>query len=135
MAAWFGTLELVTNNKAEMVDVTKRVRAEVKASGIQNGICLVASTHTTGGLTLNENTDPSVRADILSALDHAVPANAAWYVHKEDNSHAHVQASLTGFSVTLPVQGGKLVLGTWQAIYFCEFDGPRSRKLSVTVVG
>jgi secondary thiamine-phosphate synthase enzyme len=135
MAAWFGTLELVTNNKAEMVDVTKRVRAEVKASGIQNGICLVASTHTTGGLTLNENTDPSVRADILGALEHAVPANAAWYVHKEDNSHAHVQASLTGFSVTLPVQGGKLVLGTWQAIYFCEFDGPRSRKLSVTVVG
>ncbi len=135
MAVFFATLELITNNKAEMIDVTKRVRAEVKASGIENGICLVASTHTTGGLTINENTDPNVRADILGALDHAVPANAPWYVHVEDNSHAHAKASLTGFSVTLPVQSGKLVLGTWQAIYFCEFDGPRTRKLSVTVLG
>ncbi len=117
MAAHFGTLELVTNHKAQMLDVTKRVRAEVKSSGIENGICVVASTHTTGGVTLNENTDPDVQTDILNALDRAVPSNATYYKHEEGNA------------------GGKLLLGTWQAIFFCEFDGPRTRKLNVAIVG
>lgn len=129
------TLELPTSQPAELVDVTKRVRAEVKASGVENGLCHVFSTHTTGGVTINENTDPDVRTDLLAALERAVPANAKLYKHSEGNSHAHAKATLTGLSVTVPVQGGKLLLGTWQAIYFCEFDGPRNRKLVVTVTG
>ena len=135
MATWFGSLELVTTQKAEMLDLTKRVRAEVKQSGIENGLCVVTSGHTTGGLTINENTDPDVQTDILNALERAVPAGATYYKHEEGNAHAHAKAVLTGFSVTLPVQSGKLILGTWQAIYFCEFDGPRNRKLSVTILG
>jgi len=135
MATWFGALELVTAKKAELQDVTKRVRAEVKASGIENGIVVVSSGHTTGGVTINENTDPDVQTDILNALERAVPAGATYYKHEEGNAHAHAKAVLTGFSVTLPIQGGKLLLGTWQAIYFCEFDGPRNRKLNLTVVG
>ena len=135
MAAHFSSLELLTSKKAEMVDVTKRVRAEVKSSGIENGLCVVSSGHTTGGLTINENTDPDVQTDILNALERAVPSTATYYKHEEGNAGAHAKATLTGFSVTLPVQGGKLVLGTWQAIYFCEFDGPRNRKLNITVVG
>ncbi len=135
MPAHFSSLELLTSKKAEMVDVTKRVRAEVKSSGIENGLCVVSSGHTTGGLTVNENTDPDVQTDILNALERAVPSTATYYKHEEGNAAAHAKATMTGFSVTLPVQSGKLVLGTWQAIYFCEFDGPRNRKLNITVVG
>ncbi len=135
MATWFGSLELATHHKAEMLDVTKRVRAEVKSSGIENGICVVSSGHTTGGVTINENTDPDVQTDILNALERAVPSNATYYKHEEGNAHAHAKAVLTGFSATIPIQGGKLSLGHWQAIYFCEFDGPRNRKLNITVIG
>ena len=135
MASYTNSFELPTAQKAEMLDVTKRVRAEVKASGIENGICTVFSSHTTGGVTINENTDPDVRTDILNALERAVPAGAKYYKHEEGNAHAHAKAVLVGFSVSIPVQMGKLMLGTWQAIYFAEFDGPRSRKVSVTVVG
>ncbi len=135
MAFHSSTFELPTTGKAEMIDVTKRVRAEVKNSGVENGICTVFCGHTTGGVTINENTDPDVRTDILNALERAVPAGAKYYKHEEGNAHAHAKAVLVGFTVTVPVQQGKLMLGTWQAIYFCEFDGPRSRKLSVTVVG
>lgn len=135
MAFHCATLELPTSQPAELVDVTKRVRAEVKASGVESGLCHVFSTHTTAGVTINENTDPDVRADLLAALERAVPANGKLYKHSEGNSHAHAKATLTGLSVTVPVQGGKLLLGTWQAIYFCEFDGPRNRRLVVTVTG
>ncbi|MBS2023688.1 MAG: YjbQ family protein [Deltaproteobacteria bacterium] len=135
MAFHSSTFELPTTAKAEMIDVTKRVRAEVKNSGVENGICTVFCGHTTGGVTINENTDPDVRTDILNALERAVPAGAKYYKHEEGNAHAHAKAVLVGFTVSVPVQQGKLMLGTWQAIYFCEFDGPRSRKLSVTVVG
>ena len=135
MAFHTSTFELPTSQKAEMIDVTKRVRAEVKASNIENGLCTVYCSHTTGGVTINENTDPDVRTDILNALERAVPHGAKYYKHEEGNAHAHAKAVLVGFSVTVPVQMGKLMLGTWQAIYFAEFDGPRSRKLSVTVVG
>jgi secondary thiamine-phosphate synthase enzyme len=128
-------IELPTTKKQEMIDVSKRVRAIVTASGVQNGLCSIYCGHTTGAITINENTDPDVQTDILNALDRAVPQNEKYYKHNDGNAPAHVKAAVLGFSYTLPVQGGKLQLGTWQAIYFCEFDGPRNRKLVVTVLG
>ena len=135
MAFHLGYLELPTHKKQQMVDITNRVRAEVKSSGIQNGLCTVFAPHTTGAITLNENTDPDVQTDILNALERAVPTSAQYYKHEEGNAHAHAKAAVIGSSESIPVQGGKLLLGTWQAIYFCEFDGPRNRKLVVTVLG
>jgi len=135
MAFHLATLEVATTKAQELVDITKRVRAELKASGIQNGILTVFAPHTTGAITINENTDPDVQTDILNALERAVPKGAKYYKHEEGNAHAHAKAAVVGFSESVPVQGGKLLLGTWQAIYFCEFDGPRNRKLTVAVVG
>jgi secondary thiamine-phosphate synthase enzyme len=135
MAFHLGTFELATTRKQEMVDITKRVRAEVKASGVQNGLCTVFAPHTTGAVTINENTDPDVKTDIVNALESAVPQRAKHYKHGEGNAHAHAKAAVVGASETIPIQGGKLLLGTWQAIFFCEFDGPRNRKLSVAVLG
>jgi secondary thiamine-phosphate synthase enzyme len=129
------SFELPTTKKQEMIDVTKRVRAVVSASGVQNGLCSIYCGHTTGAITINENTDPDVQTDILNALDRAVPQNEKYYKHNDGNAHAHAKAVVVGFSETVPVQGGKLMLGTWQAIYFCEFDGPRNRKVVVTVLG
>ena len=129
------TIELPTSKKSEMIDVTKRVRAIVSASGVQFGLCSVFCGHTTGAITINENTDPHVQTDILNALERAVPANEKYYKHEEGNAHAHAKAAVVGASETIPVAAGKLLLGTWQAIFFCEFDGPRNRKLVVTVVG
>ena len=128
-------LEVATTKEQELVDITKRVRAEVKTSGIQNGICTVFAPHTTGAITINENTDPDVQTDILNALERAIPQGAKYYKHEEGNAHAHAKAAVVGFSESVPVQGGKLLLGTWQAMYFCEFDGPRNRKLTITVLG
>ena len=129
------SIELPTTRKAEMIDVTKRVRAIVAASGVQNGLCSIFCGHTTGAVTINENTDPDVQTDILNALERAVPQKGKYYKHEEGNADAHAKTALVGSSETVPVQGGKLLLGSWQAIYFCEFDGPRNRKLTVTVVG
>ena len=129
------TIELPTTRKGEMIDVTKRVRAIVASSGVQFGLCSLFCPHTTAGVTLNENTDPDVQTDILNALERAVPRNEKYYKHEEGNAPAHAKAAVIGFSETVPVQAGKLALGTWQAIYFCEFDGPRNRKLIVTVLG
>ncbi|HWE24296.1 MAG TPA: secondary thiamine-phosphate synthase enzyme YjbQ, partial [Myxococcales bacterium] len=121
--------------RQQMIDITARVRAEVKSSGVQNGLCTVFAPHTTGAITINENTDPDVQTDILNALERAVPQREKYYKHEEGNAHAHAKAAVVGCSETIPVQGGKLLLGSWQAIYFCEFDGPRNRKLTVAVVG
>ena len=129
------TIELPTSKKGEMIDVTKRVRAIVAASGVQFGLCSLFCPHTTAGVTLNENTDPDVQTDILNALERAVPRNERYYKHEEGNAPAHAKAAVLGFSETIPVQAGKPLLGPWQAIYFCEFDGPRNRKLVVTVLG
>ncbi len=135
MAFHLATLELPTSKKQQALNITQRVRAELKASGIENGLCTVFVPHTTGAVTINENTDPDVQTDILNALERAVPTSAQYYKHEEGNAHAHAKAAVVGSSETIPVQGGKLLLGTWQAIYFCEFDGPRNRKVLVTIVG
>src|SRR4051812_14250982 len=129
------TLELPTDKKLQTVNLTQRVRAEVKASGIANGLCTVYVPHTTAAVTVNESTDPDVQTDILNALERAVPSSAQYYKHEEGNAHAHAKAAVIGSSETIPVAGGKLMLGSWQAIYFCEFDGPRNRKVLVRVVG
>ena len=136
MAFHLGHLEVATTKKQEMVDITKRVRAELKTSGIQSGILTVFAPHTTGAITINENTDPDVQTDILNALERAVPQKGKYYKHEEGNAPAHAKAALIGASETVPVQGGKLLLGTWQAIYLWEHRrAPHRRQLIVTVVG
>ena len=121
-----------THSKDEMIDITALVQEQLQSSGIKNGLCFVYTPHTTAGLTINENADPSVRQDILMALRSLVPDHLK-YAHAEGNSPAHVKASLTGSSVLLILQKGQLKLGTWQGIFFCEFDGPRTRKVFIEV--
>ena len=121
-----------TGRKTELVDITGQVERVVRASGVSDGVAHVFALHTTAGITINENADPTVVQDLLEALERAVPRDAS-YRHSEGNSPAHVKSSLMGCCQTVPVEDGKLVLGTWQGIFFCEFDGPRSRKVGVQV--
>jgi secondary thiamine-phosphate synthase enzyme len=115
-----------------LIDITKEVEEEVKKSGVKEGICVVFVPHTTAGITINENADPTVKEDILSALDKIIPNIS--FKHLEGNSDAHIKASLVGSSVTVLIENGELVLGTWQGIYFCEFDGPRRRKVYIKII-
>jgi secondary thiamine-phosphate synthase enzyme len=123
-----------TKEKAQFVDITDDVTAAVRESGVKDGIATMFVPHTTAGVTINENADPSVVRDILWKLDQLVPEHDGYH-HSEGNSDAHIKASMMGFSVQVIVEGGRLALGTWQGIYFCEFDGPRSRKVWVRVSG
>jgi len=125
--------EVRTARREELVDVTARVAEAVAASGMASGIVVVSSPHTTAGVTVNENADPDVARDVLFGLERMVPRNGGWR-HFEGNSDAHLKTALVGTSATLPVAEGRLALGTWQAIYLAEFDGPRTRRLDVTVV-
>jgi len=122
-----------TQSRTEMVDITAEVNRAIRAAGVTEGICHVFVPHTTAGITINENADPDVARDILTTLDRLVP-RAGDYRHSEGNSDAHVKASLMGSSVTAPVVAGRLSLGTWQAIYLCEFDGPRHRRCLVVAI-
>mgnify|MGYP001071935761 CR=1 FL=1 len=128
------SIEIQTRAREEMVDLTAEISRLVAASGVKSGLCVVGVPHTTAAVTVNENADPDVKADILMALRRAVPDTLP-YEHAEGNSPAHVKSSLVGPSVVLPVEGGRLQLGTWQGIIFCEFDGPRTRRAWVQVVG
>ena len=122
------------NTKPEgFIDITAKVRELVQGSPIREGICQILIPHTTAGITVNENADTDVVTDMLAALDAMVPRLS--YRHGEGNSRAHVKSSLMGCSLAIPVENGELVLGTWQGIYFCEFDGPRKRKVFVQVIG
>lgn len=125
-------LSVKTSSRSQMVDITRQVQDAVKSSGVSDGLCTVYVPHTTAGVTINENADPDVTQDILDTLEHLVPPNAG-YRHREGNADSHVKASLMGFSVSVIVEKGRLVLGTWQGIYFCEFDGPRDRQVYVSV--
>jgi secondary thiamine-phosphate synthase enzyme len=126
------TLEVRTGSKTELIDLTARVQQVVKDSGVTEGLCHVFVPHTTAGVTINENADPSVKADILMVLNKII-SDQEPYRHSEGNSPAHIKATLTGPQLTVFVSRGRLVLGTWQAIYFCEFDGPRHRKVHVKI--
>ena len=123
-----GTFSVSTSSRMEFVDITGRVQKEVTQSGISEGICHIYNPHTTAGLTINEGADPAVRDDIVAVLKKVIPFDHP-YRHLEGNSPAHIMASLMGSSVTVFIENGRLVLGTWQKIFFCEFDGPRSRKV------
>jgi secondary thiamine-phosphate synthase enzyme len=126
------SIGLQTRTRTDMVDITSLVQKEISKTGIENGVCVVYVPHTTAGVTINEGADPAVCEDILTKLNELVPAHAG-YRHTEGNADSHIKASLMGSSVTVLVEKGRLVLGTWQKIFFCEFDGPRSRKLYIKV--
>lgn len=125
-------LPVRTTSRAQLVDITRQVQDLVRCSGISNGMCTVFVPHTTAGITINENADPDVVTDIINTLERLVPRDPS-YKHVEGNSDSHVKASMMGFSVNIFVEEGKLALGTWQGIYFCEFDGPRNRQVLVRV--
>jgi len=121
-----------TQAHTKLIDITDRVQTVVRESGVRTGVAHIFVPHTTAGITINEDADPAVVADILASLERAVPDDAS-YRHGEGNSPAHVKASLMGFCQTVLIEDGKLVLGTWQGIYLCEFDGPRTRRVIVKV--
>jgi secondary thiamine-phosphate synthase enzyme len=123
-----------TRSRSEMIDVTDRVRQAVAEAGVRDGMVIVYVPHTTAAATINENADPDVRHDMLRKLEELVPKDEPYYQHGEGNSDSHVKTSLVGNSVTVLIETGRLVLGTWQGIYFCEFDGPRQRTMQVKIV-
>jgi len=135
MSAYQETLELKTTAHDVMVDITSRVEVVVYNSGIKNGLVTVYCPHTTAAVTINENADPDVVDDILKKLNRLCPWREEFYSHGEGNSAAHVKSSLVGVSETIPLADGRMTLGTWQGIYFCEFDGPRKRKFIVKITG
>ncbi len=122
-----------TNKPQEFIDITDIVQKEVERSGVEEGLVVIAVPHTTAGITINENADPDVIHDILDSLNNVFPVSGN-YRHVEGNSHAHIKASLMGSSCSVIIEGGKLNLGIWQGIYFCEFDGPRNRKTNIQVI-
>lgn len=127
--------EVETRDAKQCIDLTDRVRAVVKRAGIEAGLCHVMVLHSTAAVVVNEFDDPNIGKDLLSALDRAVPDHAGWLHDRiDDNAHAHIKATLLGPSELVPVKGGDLLLGTWQRILLVELDGPRSRKLSVTIL-
>jgi len=126
------SIAVPTDARTQLIDITNIVGAELAKTGIKNGTCCVYSPHTTAGLTINENADPDVARDILTGLARLVPVTGD-YRHAEGNSDAHIKATIVGFSVMVPIIDGRLALGTWQALYFCEFDGPRHRQVLVGI--
>ncbi|GIO84407.1 UPF0047 protein YugU [Paenibacillus faecis] len=128
------TLELSTAKRDEMRDITREVRSLVKNSGIVNGLAVIYCPHTTAGITINENADPDVKHDVLMRLDEVYPWEHPKYRHAEGNTASHLKAITTGSSQTVIIQDGDLVLGRWQGIYFCEFDGPRQRRYLVKLI-
>ena len=127
------TIAIRTGSRVEAVDITGQVQDVVSKSGAKSGVAVVCTAHTTAGVTINENADPDVMADVLDTLGRLVPKSGG-YAHVEGNSDAHVKSTLVGHSVTVPVEEGRLQFGTWQGIYFCEFDGPRQRRLMVQIL-
>ena len=127
------TLSVKTDRRTQLVDVTAQVQEAVASSSVAEGICYLYVPHTTAAVTINECADPDVARDVEGAMDRLIPKTGP-YRHSEGNSDSHVKAILVGASQTVFVRGGKLALGRWQGIFFCEFDGPRERKLQVKVV-
>ncbi|WJH35118.1 secondary thiamine-phosphate synthase enzyme YjbQ [Paenibacillus sp. CC-CFT747] len=128
------TFTLRTTRRDEMIDITAKAAAAVRESGIAEGLAVVYCPHTTAGICINENADPDVKHDVLMRLDEIYPWEHPKYRHAEGNSASHLKAITTGTSQTVLIQGGRLVLGRWQGIYFCEFDGPRDRTFHVKLL-
>jgi secondary thiamine-phosphate synthase enzyme len=127
--------QVKTQARSEMVEITDRVRTVVRASGVKEGLCVVYCPHTTAAITINENADPDVVHDLLLWYGRTVPQQQPGFRHAEGNSDSHIKSTLVGPSVTLIVHDGEPVLGRWQGVFFCEFDGPRTRTVQVQVVG
>jgi len=127
-------ISVPTHSRTEFVDITAEVQRVVSASGVDDGICTVFVPHTTAAVTINENADPSVCRDMLAELNKVIPFDDG-YTHSEGNSAAHIKSTLVGCSEQIIIANGALVLGTWQGVYFCEFDGPRSRQVHIKIVG
>ena len=127
------TIGINTKATVEFLDITNEVQRVVQSSSVERGVCYIFVPHTTAAVTINEHADPSVVQDIASQLDAIIPQHSG-YLHREGNSPAHIKASLLGNSETVLIESGKLVLGTWQGIFFCEFDGPRNRNMLIKLV-
>lgn len=127
------TFNLKSRQRCELIDITEQIRDTVAESGVRSGIALVYTPHTTAAITINENADPDVTTDLLAGLDRIAPLHND-YRHAEGNSAAHIKSSLVGAAVSLIIEAGEPVLGTWQGVFFCEFDGPRSRKVHVRIM-
>jgi secondary thiamine-phosphate synthase enzyme len=121
-----------TGSRIDMVDITAQIQAAISESGISDGICTIFVPHTTAGIIINEGADPAVCQDIIAKLNEIVPANAG-YQHMEGNADSHIKTALTGSTTSVIVENGRLVLGTWQKVFFCEFDGPRSRQVYIKI--
>lgn len=130
----FAKIEINTNKQTEFIDITTLVQKKIAHSEISDSVCVVFVPHTTAGITINENADPDVVKDILMMLDKKISMSDSGYRHSEGNSASHIKASILGSSVSVIVENGKLQLGTWQGIYFCEFDGPRKREIWVKIL-
>lgn len=126
-------LNLSTKNRNQMIDITQQINAELSKKGINNGFCIIYTPHTTSAITINENADPDVCADMLKGLTNISPDDSS-YKHLEGNSDAHIKSSLVGTSETVIIDNSRLKLGTWQGIYFCEFDGPRNRHVWIKII-
>lgn len=122
-----------TNKREELIDITHIVKKAVNESGVEDGMALIFVPHTTAAVTINENADPSVKRDIIYKLNKEIPQDEGYH-HGEGNSDAHIKSSLVGASLQIIISGGRPLLGTWQGIHFCEFDGPRSRKLRIKII-
>ena len=123
-----------TRTRAELIDVTEQIQRYISRFGVMDGYVIVYCPHTTAGITINENADPDVRHDVLAKLEKLIPQIESYYQHDEGNSDAHVKASLVGNSATVLIEQGRVLLGRWQGIYFCEFDGPRERRMMIKLV-
>lgn len=126
-------ISVKSSKRNEMIDITAEVEEIVRKSKVNDGICIVYVPHTTAAVTVNENADPSVKSDIIEMLNKLIPANAG-YSHTEGNADSHIKSSLVGCSEIIPIKNNLLVLGTWQGVCFCEFDGPRNRKALVQII-
>ena len=127
-------ISIKTNSHSQFIDITSKVSEVLRKTGIKDGMCTVFTPHTTAGITINENADPDVPRDIIKEMGEIVPLDAG-YAHLEGNSAAHIKSSLFGCSETVIVRNGSLMFGTWQSVFFCEFDGPRNRKVWVEIIG
>jgi len=127
------TIDVKSNRSIEFIDITSTIQQNLKQFDVANGLLLIFTPHTTAGITINENADPSVKTDIKSFLEKKIP-NENYFQHMEGNSHAHIMSSLFSASETVIVENGRMVLGTWQGIFFCEFDGPRRRKVFLKLI-
>jgi len=127
------TIKVKSNKREEMIEITSEVEKFLRESDTKEGVCVLFTQHTTCGLTINENADPDVKSDMLGFLRKLIPQDYADFRHFEHNSDSHIKSSLVGTSVTVPFENGKLLLGRWQGIYLCEFDGARERKVLITL--